>query len=190
MNCGKIRNILICVMTLCIPMVRVHLPLRIQFDSRIFCRNIRHYQEILILTLKKSLDIFSTSPLFLEFFPYKLPKWSPAQSVVLTKQLQRWTENFFILIKRWHFYFIFAPVLVIRKWKPMRTQWHISNPCWANGLSTSCSEAELFEEIQTKVLKVFLLCYSQSPLQLCLEISISSNSRNLLQFPKFRFCTL
>jgi hypothetical protein len=33
-----------------------------------------------------------------------------------------------------------------------------------------------------KSLKRFLPCYSQSPLQLCLEISSSSNSRNLLQF--------
>ncbi len=30
--------------------------------------------------------------------------------------------------------------------------------------------------------KSFPPCYSQSPLQLCLENSISSNSRNLLQF--------
>ncbi len=33
--------------------------------------------------------------------------------------------------------------------------------------------------------KSFPPCYSQSPLQLCLEISISSNSRNLLQFLQF-----
>jgi hypothetical protein len=33
-------------------------------------------------------------------------------------------------------------------------------------------------------------CYSQSPLQLCLEISISSDSRNLLQFLQFSYCTL
>jgi hypothetical protein len=33
-----------------------------------------------------------------------------------------------------------------------------------------------------KSLKSFIPCYSQSPLQLCLEISISSNSFNLLQF--------
>ncbi len=33
-----------------------------------------------------------------------------------------------------------------------------------------------------KNLKSFPPCYSKSPLQLCLEISISSNSRNLLQF--------
>jgi hypothetical protein len=31
-----------------------------------------------------------------------------------------------------------------------------------------------------KSLRSFAPCYSQSPLQLCLEISISSNSRNLL----------
>ncbi len=39
-------------------------------------------------------------------------------------------------------------------------------------------------------LKSFPPCYSQSPLQLCLEISISSNSRNLLQFLYFSYCTL
>jgi hypothetical protein len=33
-----------------------------------------------------------------------------------------------------------------------------------------------------KSLKSFPPCYSQSPLQLCLEIYISSYSRNLLQF--------
>ncbi len=45
-----------------------------------------------------------------------------------------------------------------------------------------CTEAEFSDEIQTKVLRVFLLAIHQSPLQLCLEISITSNSRNLLQF--------
>jgi hypothetical protein len=32
--------------------------------------------------------------------------------------------------------------------------------------------------------------YLQFSLQLCLEISISSNSRNLLQFLQFNYCTL
>ncbi len=36
-----------------------------------------------------------------------------------------------------------------------------------------------------KSLKSFPSCYTQSPLQLCLEFSISSNSRNLLQFLEF-----
>jgi hypothetical protein len=40
-------------------------------------------------------------------------------------------------------------------------------------------EAEFLDEIQTKVLRV-PPCFSQSSLQLCLEIYISSNSRNLL----------
>jgi hypothetical protein len=39
-----------------------------------------------------------------------------------------------------------------------------------------------------KSLESFLPCYSQSPLQLCPEISISSNSRNLLQFLQFSYC--
>jgi hypothetical protein len=43
------------------------------------------------------------------------------------------------------------------------------------------------KKIQTKVLRVFSSCYSQSPLQLCLEIPVSSNSRNLLQFPQFSY---
>ncbi len=38
------------------------------------------------------------------------------------------------------------------------------------------------DEVRTKVLRVFLLAYSQTHLQLCLEISILSNSCNLLQF--------
>jgi hypothetical protein len=40
------------------------------------------------------------------------------------------------------------------------------------------TEAEFLDKIQAKVLRVFLL--SISPLQLCLQVSISSNSRNLL----------
>ncbi len=48
-------------------------------------------------------------------------------------------------------------------------------------------EAEFWDKIQTIVLKSFPLCYSQSPPQLCLEISVSSNSRNLLQFLQFSF---
>jgi hypothetical protein len=45
-------------------------------------------------------------------------------------------------------------------------------------------EAEFLEEIQTKVLRVFhLVIHSHLyTLHLCLEISISSKSRNLLQF--------
>jgi hypothetical protein len=45
-------------------------------------------------------------------------------------------------------------------------------------------EAEFLDEIQKKVLRVFLLAIQSHPLQLCTEISISSNSRNLLQFLK------
>ncbi len=41
-----------------------------------------------------------------------------------------------------------------------------------------------------KSLKSFPSCYSQQLLQLCLEISIASNSRNLLQFLQFRWYTL
>ncbi len=44
------------------------------------------------------------------------------------------------------------------------------------------TEAEFLDEIETKVLRVFLLLYSKSPPQLCHEIYISSNSRNLIQF--------
>jgi hypothetical protein len=41
-----------------------------------------------------------------------------------------------------------------------------------------------------KSLKSFPPCYPQSPQHLCVEISISSNSRNLLQFLQFSYCTL
>jgi hypothetical protein len=41
-----------------------------------------------------------------------------------------------------------------------------------------------------KSLKSFPPCYSLSLLQFCLEISISSNSLNLLQFVLFSYCTL
>jgi hypothetical protein len=44
------------------------------------------------------------------------------------------------------------------------------------------AEAKFLDEVQTKVLRVFLLGIHSHPLheQLCLEISISSQSRNLL----------
>ena len=45
----------------------------------------------------------------------------------------------------------------------------------------NCKEAEFWDKIKTKILKSFCPSYSESPLQLCLEISIFSNSRNLLQ---------
>ncbi len=38
--------------------------------------------------------------------------------------------------------------------------------------------------------KSYPLCYSQSPLQLCLEISNSSNSRNLLPVSTVGYCSL
>ncbi len=41
-----------------------------------------------------------------------------------------------------------------------------------------------------KSLKRFPPCYSQSSLQLCLEISISSNSRNLYSFLRWSLCTV
>jgi hypothetical protein len=47
-------------------------------------------------------------------------------------------------------------------------------------------EAEFFNEIQNKVQTVT----TQSSLQLCLEVSIFSNSRNLLQILQFSYCTL
>jgi hypothetical protein len=46
-------------------------------------------------------------------------------------------------------------------------------------------DAEFLDKIQTRVLRVFLVA-----IQLCLEIYISSNSHNLLQFLHFSYCTL
>jgi hypothetical protein len=51
-------------------------------------------------------------------------------------------------------------------------------------------EAEFLDNILTKIFKSIPLSYSQSPLQLCLEISISSNSSNLLQFLQLSYCAL
>ncbi len=42
------------------------------------------------------------------------------------------------------------------------------------------TDAAFLDEIQTQALRVFLLAYSQSSIQLFLEISTPSNSRNLL----------
>ncbi len=44
------------------------------------------------------------------------------------------------------------------------------------------TEAEFLTQNPDKILKSFPPCYSKSPLQLCLEIFISSNSHNLLEF--------
>ncbi len=49
------------------------------------------------------------------------------------------------------------------------------------------SEAEFLDEIQSKA---FLFAIHKSPLQLCLEIFTSSNSRNLLQFLEFLLYTV
>jgi hypothetical protein len=43
-------------------------------------------------------------------------------------------------------------------------------------------ETEFLDEIQTKVCRFFLLVIHSPPIQLCLEIYISSKLRNLLQF--------
>ncbi len=56
--------------------------------------------------------------------------------------------------------------------------------------STVQSPGRIVERNPDKSLKSFPPCSSQSPLQLCLEIYISSNSRNLLQFLEFSYCTL
>jgi hypothetical protein len=50
-------------------------------------------------------------------------------------------------------------------------------------------ETEFLAEIQTKVVSFFLLAI-HNHLQLCLEISISSKSRDLLQFLQFCYCKL
>jgi hypothetical protein len=59
----------------------------------------------------------------------------------------------------------------------------------AKGLSDS-SRGRILGRNPDESLKSFPPCYSQSPLQLCLEISIPSNSRNLLWFLQFSYCTL
>jgi hypothetical protein len=49
-------------------------------------------------------------------------------------------------------------------------------------LIKACAGGRIIGRNPDKSLISFPPCYSQSPLQLCLEISISSNARNLLQF--------
>jgi hypothetical protein len=49
-------------------------------------------------------------------------------------------------------------------------------------ISVGYLETEFLDEIQTIVFRFFLLVIHSLPIQLCLEISISSKSRNLLQF--------
>jgi hypothetical protein len=67
-------------------------------------------------------------------------------------------------------------------------------------LSEKYSRGRILGRNPDKSLKSFHPCYSQSPPQLCLDISISpnprillcisSNSRNLLHFLQFSYCTL
>ncbi len=57
-------------------------------------------------------------------------------------------------------------------------------------LSKKLTWGRILGRYPDKSLKSFPPCYSQSPLRLCLEISISSNSRNLLQFLEVSYCTL
>jgi hypothetical protein len=64
------------------------------------------------------------------------------------------------------------------------TEWDKRSP-----VNKIITEAKFLDEIQTKS-EEFPPCYSQSPLQFCFEISISSNSHNLLQFLQFRHYTL
>jgi hypothetical protein len=52
------------------------------------------------------------------------------------------------------------------------------------------AKAEFVDEFQTKFSKFFLLAIHSHLCSFCLEIYISSNSRNLLQFLKFSYCTL
>jgi hypothetical protein len=48
------------------------------------------------------------------------------------------------------------------------------------------SRGRMLRRNPDKIRKSFPPCYSQSPTQHCLEISISSNSHNLLQFLQFQ----
>ncbi len=54
----------------------------------------------------------------------------------------------------------------------------------------SYTKAEFLDEIQTKVLRVFLLAIHSHLYSFALRFSFSSNSRNLLQFLQFSYCTL
>ncbi len=54
---------------------------------------------------------------------------------------------------------------------------------WPNiGKISQAQRPNSWKKYRQQSFKSFPPCYSQSTLQLCLEISISSNSRNLLQF--------
>jgi hypothetical protein len=57
---------------------------------------------------------------------------------------------------------------------------NVNKLCMRSNNSANDSGDCLEDEIKIKVVRVFPLCYSHSTLQLCLEISISSNSCNLL----------
>jgi hypothetical protein len=53
-----------------------------------------------------------------------------------------------------------------------------------------CLETEFLDEIQDKMSQDFLSLLFADTSTACIEISISSNSRNLLQFLQFSYCTL
>ncbi len=59
-----------------------------------------------------------------------------------------------------------------------------------NSFSCTYSEDELLDEVQTKVIKVFLLALHSHLYSLALSFLFSSHSRNFLQFLQFNYCTL
>ncbi len=83
-----------------------------------------------------------------------------------------------VLVSLTHFYIHISHCLSYTEWTHLTPIFVscLSHPS-LNSVVPLTPEAEFLDENQSKVLRVFLL-----PLQLCIGIYISSNSRNLLQF--------
>ncbi len=79
-----------------------------------------------------------------------------------------------------------VPKLTYVEWAAAHTL-HRENSLYSIKYSERC---QILGRNPHKSVTSFSPCYSQPPLQLCLEISISSNSRNLLQFLHFSYRTL
>jgi hypothetical protein len=87
---------------------------------------------------------------------------------------------------------LLLPILLLGKWRfsnpSANMPWVRAVGChsdvWLNNLFCIYlhTRGQVLRRNPDKILQSFPPCYSQSPLQICLEISISSKSSNLLQF--------
>jgi hypothetical protein len=103
---------------------------------------------------------------------------------------------------------LYLTLLTLQKYKSLPLEPQLPPPCYYRSThsvmpqgwdhfgketlthGTTESRSQILGQNLDKSFKKFPSCNSQSHLQLCLEIYISWNARNLLQFLQFSYCTL